>query len=231
MAHLGGRNVARRSDRLSFARRHHSAVTPATRFISRTDRFTRDFAGLPSGVHGTKVVVMMKKIAIAVLALGVVARVSAQERNTLASFDGGIGVIPVTGAALNPDGTLQSIKLNVVRGVPPGAGPWRIGSLHATVDFFGHIDVRGRGLLLASGNSIGQNANQRVFATLICEASTPFTQHNTSTAGVPLAPNGDFEIDDVLNPIPTDCASPVLLIRNTVGTWFAAGIPSSDDNN
>jgi hypothetical protein len=57
----------------------------------------------------------------------------------------------------------------------------------------------------------------------------PFTQHSTDLAGVPLAANGDFQIDDVLVPAPpADCVSPVLLIRETVhGTWFAAGIPSS----
>ncbi len=63
------------------------------------------------------------------------------------------------------------------------------------------------------------------FATLICEAAAPFVEHSTNVAGVPLEPNGDFRIDDTLNPgVPTDCASPVLLIRNTGGLWFAAGI-------
>ena len=35
--------------------------------------------------------------------------------------------------------------------------------------------------------SIGQNANQSVFATLICEPKLPFVEHSTSRAGVPLA--------------------------------------------
>jgi hypothetical protein len=151
----------------------------------------------------------------------------AHEHDLLVRFDGGIGVIPAQNGAgpANPDGTLPNVRLNVVRGVPPGAGPWRIGSLRADVDTDGRIRVRGRGLLLASGNSIGQNANQRVFATLICEAAAPFVERNTDVAGVPLDPDGDFRIDDVLSPAPSDCASPVLLIRNTGGVWFAAGIP------
>jgi hypothetical protein len=76
-----------------------------------------------------------------------------------------------------------------------------------------------------------------VFATLICEAAAPFTERSTNLAGVPLAPNGDFEIDDVLKiddvltPIP-DCASPMLLIRNAAGlAWFAAGIPKSENSD
>jgi hypothetical protein len=86
-------------------------------------------------------------------------------------------------------------------------------------------------LLLASGNSIGQNANQRVFATLICETAMQFIQHSTDFAGVPLEPNGDFRIDDTLNSAPSECPSPVLLIRSSGnGTWFAAGIPKLGDD-
>jgi hypothetical protein len=182
--------------------------------------------------NGTK---MIKKAAVILLALGMVAGVSAHEsghdRDSLARFEGGIGVIPVQNGAgtANPDGTFSAVKLNVVRGVSPGAGPWRIADLRADIDTDGRIKVRGRGLLLASSNSIGQNANQSVFATLICEAAAPFTEHNT-TFSVPLEPNGDFRIDDKLTSVPTECPSPVLLIRNTGGVWFAAGIPKLGDD-
>jgi hypothetical protein len=176
---------------------------------------------------------MMKRAVGLLLALGIVGQLSAHERDVLVRFEGGIGVIPASNGAgpANPDGTLPNVRLNIVRGVPPGAGPWRIGDLKAEVGIDGRIKVRGRGLLLASGNSIGQNANQSVFATLICEAAVPFVERSTSPTGVPLDPNGNFRIDDVLNPAPVDCASPVLLIRNTGGVWFAAGIPVRGDDN
>jgi hypothetical protein len=88
-------------------------------------------------------------------------------------------------------------------------------------------------LLLAGGNGIGTKANQSVFATLICEAAPPpFTLHNSNLGGVQLEPNGDFQIDDILSPPPpTDCASPVLLIRSLGGAWFAAGIPDRDSKD
>ena len=174
---------------------------------------------------------MVKKAAAFLIALGMGVSVGAQEADFIARFEGGVGVIPVSNGAgvANPDGTLPNVRLNVVRGVNPGAGPWRIADLRADVDSFGHIRVKGRGLLLASGNSIGQNANQRVFASLICEAAAPFVERNTSTT-VPLAPNGDFRIDDTLTPAPVDCPSPVLLIRNAGGVWFAAGIPKLGDD-
>jgi hypothetical protein len=175
---------------------------------------------------------MMKRAAVVLFALGIIGPVSAQQRDLLARFDGGIGVIPVSNGAgpVNPDGTFPNVKLNVVRGVFPGAGPWRIAELRADIDTEGRIRARGRGLLLASSNSIGQNANQSVFATLICEAAAPFVEHNTAFS-VPLEANGDFRIDDTLNPVPSSCPSPVLLIRNKGGVWFAAGIPKLGDDD
>jgi hypothetical protein len=176
---------------------------------------------------------MMRTAAVFLVALSaMVAGVGAHEHDTMARFDGGIGVIPVSNGAgpVNADGTFPNAKLNVVRGVLPGTGPWRIADLRADVDTDGRIRVRGRGLLLASGNSIGQNANQSVFATLICEATAPFVEHSSNPAGTPLDQNGDFRIDDVLSSTPSGCASPVLLIRNTGGLWFAAGIPKFGDD-
>ena len=175
---------------------------------------------------------MIRTAVVFFVSLGMVASLSAHERNFLARFDGGIGVIPASNGAgpANADGTLPNVKLNIVRGVFPGAGPWRIADLRADIDTDGRIRVRGRGLLLASSNSIGQNANQSVFATLICEATGPFVEHSTTSA-VPLAPNGDFRIDDTLNSVPSECPSPVLLIRNTVGVWFAAGVPRLGDDD
>jgi hypothetical protein len=169
--------------------------------------------------------------AVILIILGTVGHLIAKEQEFIARFDGGIGVIPVSNGAgpVNADGTFPNVRLNVVRGVNPGAGPWRIADLRADIDTDGRIKVRGRGLLLASGNSIGQNANQSVFATLICEAAAPFVEHNT-TDSVPLEANGDFRIDDTLNTAPLDCPSPVLLIRNTGGVWFAAGIRKFADD-
>jgi len=170
---------------------------------------------------------MFKRAAVLAAIVGMAGPINAQERSLLVRFDGGIGVQPVANVAgtMNPaDGTFPDVKQNVVRGVNP-AGPWRIASLKANVYTDGRIVVRGRGLLLAAGNSIGQTANQSVFATLICETAAPFIEHNTSLAGVPLEADGDFRIDDMLSSAPAECASPVLLIRAASNhTWFAAGI-------
>lgn len=142
-------------------------------------------------------------------------------------FDGGIGVIPVS-SGVGQDPTAEVVNRNIVRGVQPAGQIWVIADLSADVEGDGRIRVDGRGLLLGGGNNIGRNANASVFATLICEATPPFTERNTDLAGVPLEANGDFRIDDMLTPAPPeDCASPTLLIRNASNrAWFAAGIPA-----
>jgi hypothetical protein len=173
---------------------------------------------------------MCRTAAVMLVASAMGAQLSAQASGFIARFEGAIGVVPVSNGAgpANADGTLQNARLNVVKGVNPGAGPWRIADLRADIDGFGNIKVRGRGLLLASGNGIGTNANQSVFATLICEAAAPFVER--STLSVPLDANGDFRIVDTLDSVPSECPGPVLLIRNTGGVWFAAGIPKLGDD-
>jgi hypothetical protein len=152
--------------------------------------------------------------------------------DTLVQFKGGIGVHPVSNVAgtANADGSFPNVTRNVVRGVNPAGQLWVIADFRAEVKVDGSIKIDGRGLLLAGGNAIGTNANARVFATLICEATPPFVERNTDAAGVPLEPNGDFRIDDILSPAPNGCASPVLLIRNAANrAWFAAGIQKLED--
>jgi hypothetical protein len=176
---------------------------------------------------------MVKQVAILlVVALGI-GSVSAHGRQPQLVFDGGIGVIPVSGvvAPANPDGTFPNVTRNIVRGINPSGQNWRIADLRASIFEDGRIRVRGRGLLLAGGNNIGFNANLSVFATLICEPAAPFSEHSTNPAGVPLDFDGGFRIDDTLNSAPGACASPVLLIRSTSGTWLAAGILRGDDDN
>lgn len=175
---------------------------------------------LGNGVAARKLV---HGVLVALIVMGIAGIAIAQnntDNDTALKFKGGIGVIPVTGVAANGVATL-----NIVRGVSPG-GPWRIANLEAEVGFDGHIKVVGRGLLLASGNGIGTNAKQSVHATLFCGAAAAATAHNSNPAGVALAADGDFTIDDFLSPLPpVTCDTPVLLIRNVGGVWFAAGIP------
>lgn len=172
---------------------------------------------------------MVRKALVGALLAGlIVPFAAAADDDTVARFKGGIGVIPVS-SGVGAAATAEVVNRNVVRGINPPGQIWVIDKLDARVRMNGSIRVRGKGLILAGGNSAGRATGQRVFATLICEAATPFTERNSNPAGVPLAPNGDFEINDTLAPLPPyTCDSPMLLIRVAgSGNWFAAGIPAS----
>ena len=175
--------------------------------------------------NGGLALTMVRALLLALMAVVVSGMATAQtSTNEALKFKGGIGVITVTGVAAN-----GTVNLNTVRGVTPGA-PWRIANLEAVIGFDGHIKVVGNGLLLASGNGIGTNAGQSVHATLFCGAAATATAHSSSLPGVALEADGDFRIDDFLSPAqPANCDSPVLLIRNAGGVWFAAAIPNQPE--
>jgi hypothetical protein len=183
---------------------------------------------------------MVKKSLAFALFLGIAFPLSAAaDDDTLARFKGGTGVHPVSnvsGTATNPPANtiFPEVTRNIVRGVVPAGQVWVIDKLEAQVRANGQISVKGKGLILAGGDSAGRATGQSVFATLICAASedpvtgagvAPFTQHSSSAApGVLLTRTGDFEINDMLSPAPPfSCPSPVLLIRSVAGQWFAVG--------
>lgn len=175
---------------------------------------------------------MVKRLSL-LLFLGFVYPLSAAAEDSLAKFKGGIGVLPVSnvsGTATNPPANtiFPEVTRNIVRGINPAGQIWVIADLKADVKTDGRINARGKGLLLGGGNNIGTNAGQSVRATLLC-ANDGNVPHDSGL--VPLEANGDFQIEDVLTPLPpTICVSAVLLIRNPAGAWFAAGIPDLEGN-
>ena len=173
---------------------------------------------------------MLRKLAV--LFLGAAFPLASLADDSLAKFKGGIGVIPVS-SGQGTAATATVVNRNLVRGVQPPGQIWVIADLKADVKTDSSIKVRGKGLLLGGGNGIGGNANQSVRATLICDAAGAVL---FDTGLVALEPNGDFRIDDVLRSAtgelpPNPCASPVLLIRNPAGSWFAAGIPDLQNDD
>ncbi len=176
---------------------------------------------------------MKKVLSASILALLIAGALASSvlAADTLAVFKGGIGVLPVS-SGQGTEAIATVVNRNIVRGVQPAGQIWVIRKLNAQVEVNGAIRVDGRGLVLGGGANVGRATGQSVFATLICETTSPFTESNSNLVGVPLDANGNFRIDDVLSPAPpAPCTSPVLLIRNAANSsWFAAGIPRSDDD-
>jgi hypothetical protein len=165
------------------------------------------------------------------LALGTSTPASAAD-NVLVRFQGGIGSTPVRGGTFT-NKTPNTPLPNDVFTIPAGGRPWVISKLEAKVNINGDIEVDGKGLIVAGGNSVGRPGTKAgvpitsVFASLFCNGNaTPL-----NTVAVPLAANGDFTINDTFAPLPPNpCAAPVLLIRDPDPlnfVWFAAGIPAS----
>jgi len=166
----------------------------------------------------------MRLVTVALIALGFVISLPANARDTLVRFEGGIGVIP-TSRVNQPvaPSEIPTVVTNVVRKRNPGGQPWVIARLEAKIKSDGSIRVNGRGLLLAGGDGIGTTGNQSVRAVLFCGPAATASEHSSEL--VPLEPDGDFKIGGMLtSPPPAPCDSPVLLIVNAGGAWFAAGI-------
>ena len=156
---------------------------------------------------------MIKRVSTLLLSFGLGLAPLASAENSLARFEGGIGSQPLRAGGL----------VNDVLGVNPGGRPWVISRLSAEVKTDGRVSIDGRGLLLAGGNGIGTTGNQSVRARLFCGGVSSVSYDSEL---VPLDPAGDFRIEGELSAVPpSPCASPVLLIVNTGGAWFAAGIP------
>lgn len=174
---------------------------------------------------------MTKKALVLVLLLGTAFSLSVVAgagqgsgvRSGLVRFEGGIGVIPVS-SGQGTAATATVVNRNIVRGVPPAGQPWVIERLSVDVKIDGQISVDGRGLLLGGGNNIGRSNLAMVRARLFCGPVATQTTHDSGLVELDAA--GDFRIEDVLNLLPPDpCDTPTLLIVNSAGSWFAAGIP------
>jgi hypothetical protein len=169
--------------------------------------------------------------------LGVVFSLPAAADDASLKFNRGVGVIPVSSVTCVPSATpcvtgpTVTVNQNVVRGQQPAGQIWVIDDLDAEVSANGNITVHGKGLVLGGGNGAGGvPTGTNVFATLSCLSTSPFGLSSTSPAGVPVSPNGNFQIHGGLSPPPTfPCASPLLLIQSAANShWFALGIVSSD---
>jgi hypothetical protein len=184
--------------------------------------------------RGDALVRVFVAVAAGALLMSAIAGPAAADGNNsnkpVLTFNGGAGVIPLVSVTGCPTACVEN--LNVVRGVVPGGVPWVINELKAQVSANGSIKVSGQGLVLAGGANPGQAPTPAltVIANLTCQtaAGPPPTYSSSTTAGVTLSPNGDFQINGTLAPLPpVPCTLPVLLIQSTPSNhWFAVGILS-----
>jgi len=170
----------------------------------------------------------------AALALATAAATAGPNPAAVLKFDGGIGVDPLTAAG-------GADVSNVVRGINPGGRAWVIRKLEASVYADSSVLIRGKGLLLSSGDLIATRGPvTHVAATLACGPADA-TAIKFTTGPSELSAAGNFTIRGPLLDgantavLPATCDNPQLLIRafspatGLPGGWFAAAIRDLDD--
>ena len=163
---------------------------------------------------------MMKLVAVMVPAVAVLVGLSADrhvmasDSDVLARFDGGTGVIPVSSVAppQNADLTFANVVQNVVRGVAPSGQPWTIADLKAIVHTDGRIQVVARPGPERRQPDWAESFSQGLRDRAVQRQPSlrpAFDQYDVQQPDpVQLDVNGDFRIDDTLEPVPSECASP-----------------------
>ena len=114
----------------------------------------------------------------------------------------------------------------VIRGVPGGGIPWRLDLGKGELSRNGHLEIKVRGLVLASGASAGSNP-VGVFKGLVSCLTTDAAVMNVPTGEFPAttgpasAGGGNANIEADLN-LPSPCIAPIVFVTNGNGAWFAA---------
>ena len=114
----------------------------------------------------------------------------------------------------------------VIRGVPGGGIPWRLDLGKGELSTGGHLEIKVRGLVLASGGNAGNNP-VGVFRGLVSCLTSDAAVVNTPTGDFPAtlgpatAGGGNADIEADLN-LPNPCIAPIVFVTSGSGSWFAA---------
>ena len=109
---------------------------------------------------------------------------------------------------------------NPIRGVSGGGVPWVVTDARGGLRGDGSVDVRVRGLVLASTLS---NPIPNFRAVVSCQsidgAGAPSVV-NVSTGDFPASSDGDATIEETIE-LPTPCVAPIVFVTNSTLRWFA----------
>jgi hypothetical protein len=109
---------------------------------------------------------------------------------------------------------------NPIRGLGGGGIPWRIDEGRGELRRDGRLDIRVRGLVLATTHANPIAAFRGVVSCQVIAADGTPGFLNVATADFPATPTGDADIEAMLE-LPTQCFAPIIFVTNTAGRWFA----------
>jgi hypothetical protein len=114
-----------------------------------------------------------------------------------------------------------------IRDVPGGGIPWRLDLGKGELSTGGHLEIKVRGLVLASGANAGTNpvANFRGLVSCLTDSSTVPVNVATgdfpATTGAASAGGGNANIEADLD-LPNPCIGPIVFVTSPSGAWFAS---------
>jgi hypothetical protein len=109
---------------------------------------------------------------------------------------------------------------NPIRGIGGGGIPWRIDEGRGELSRDGRLEIRVRGLVLATTLANPVAAFRGVVSCQIIAADGTASLLNVSTADFPANPTGDADIEATLE-LPQQCFAPIIFVTNPQGRWFA----------
>jgi hypothetical protein len=143
--------------------------------------------------------------------------VSAKGGPKILEFDTMVGV---------PAAFTGTANAGVIRGVPGGGIPWTLTSAKGELSTGGHLEIKVRGLVLASGANAGINpvANFRGLVSCLTDSATVVnvsTGDFPATTGPSSAGGGNADIEADLD-LPNPCIAPIVFVTAPSGAWFAS---------
>jgi hypothetical protein len=127
-------------------------------------------------------------------------------------FDTMVGVsVPFTGGT------------NPIRGINGGGVPWVISTGKGELRADGRLEIEVRGLVIPNRDPGNPQANFRaIVSCLTTDSAGNAAISNAVTEPFPATPDGNSDIETVVN-LARPCIAPIVFVTNGAGTsWFAA---------
>jgi hypothetical protein len=125
-----------------------------------------------------------------------------------------------------PAGLTGAQALTPLRGIAGGGIPWTLASGKAELSATGHLEIKVRGLVLATGANAGSNPAATFRGLVSCvRADGTFANILTdpfpATTGPASAGGGNSKIEATVA-LPSPCIAPIVFVTSAGGSWFAA---------
>ncbi len=109
---------------------------------------------------------------------------------------------------------------NPIRGVSGGGATWVIADGKGKLRADGRLDIKVRGLVLASTGANPVAAFRGVVSCQSIDGMGSPSIVNISTEDFPASTTGDADIRATID-LPNPCFAPIIFVTNSAGRWFA----------